>query len=454
MMLPALASTVQRQDKTHCALTVLSTSLDKTETHLDLRSKLLNNEPLRQLSDFLDKHPQITALNLSCNKSIEFTAEDTEVLCSILSTHGHVKALNLSNNTFPMPCLKKLCGALSTDCNTSLEQLNLASLELDQECIELLVGSEKENHSLRILNLGRNKCYSTGAIALSKQLSKYKHLQYLNFSMNDIEDKGAQAIAKALAINQSLISLELSYNNIKKEGALALAEALKTNRSLTRLGLSYNKINQAKTVLVGTPRGRHIPTLSALCLSGAQAFCDALKDNHTLVYLRFEDSRTMDEQTNTPRYLNRAEQKKLNSNINSYLARNKDRILATMFFACAIDKQSKNKSSEGITLPVIAAAADGRIAPELVKHVMSFLVGDRVFRIKQKTSKLIFKPRLIEPAPQLLREIDKDKPLGQKQAFWLVRACKLWNQAEMQSVGEAYSSATSSNYAGHSSAKK
>jgi hypothetical protein len=411
MMLPTFAPAAYRQEDSY-AEKVLSASVDKTGTHLDVSSKLINNTPVHYLPAFLNKHPTITALDLSGNKKITLTEAETQVLCSILTRNGQLKELDLSHNKFSMPCLRNLCCALNTDLNASIEHLNLSNLKLDRQCIALLMGSDKDNSSLRQLNLKNNEFYKSGAMTLAKNLPKYKNLQYLNLNRNNIDPQGAQVLAQALEANQTITDLQLRGNCIGEEGIGYIREALKVNTSIKRLNISRNLM--------------HFPS--------AQALSIALKENYALVYLKFQDSCMTDEKGGLPRYLNKKvaaeREQELNITINTYLKRNKDRVLATMFFACLCDKES----SEGIKNPFVSAAVDGRIAPELTQHIMSFLVGDRASSIEQETSKRIFKPRLIEPAPQLLKELDQNKPKDKKQAFWLVRACKLWNQAEETAV--------------------
>ncbi|HHF0525378.1 TPA: hypothetical protein ACTUT5_002494 [Legionella anisa] len=217
-----------------------------TGNKLDLSNQfILNEEVYFSIVPFLEKHREITILNLHGSHitspgavralakirsldSLDLSGSPIgDVGAQILAKNTILKSLNLSNcninNAIPLSYNKNLksldlsynflqIGVEELAENTTLKKLNLCACSLVKEELEALA----ENTTLIYLDASRNKVKNEGA----KILAKNKNLSTLILTFNEITEAGA----KALAENTTLIRLGLSLNSIRSEGAAALAK--------------------------------------------------------------------------------------------------------------------------------------------------------------------------------------------------------------------------------------
>ena len=94
---------------------------------------------------------------------------------------------------------------------------------------------------LEELNWDHNHLPSTEAIILFKALRHCNHLKVLEISNNDIDDDAIDELSISLRENRTLRELWLTGNPITGQAALSLVQSLKENTSLYSLWLpSYS----------------------------------------------------------------------------------------------------------------------------------------------------------------------------------------------------------------------
>jgi Ran GTPase-activating protein (RanGAP) involved in mRNA processing and transport len=102
----------------------------------------------------------------------------------------------------------------------NVQELTLCHNDIDDECVDALLGGLLTNASLSILNLRHNRIVSGGCQSLAALLvNPNSNLEELHLGFNNIGDEGACIFANALSTNRKLKTLSLGNNNeISAEG--------------------------------------------------------------------------------------------------------------------------------------------------------------------------------------------------------------------------------------------
>mmetsp|Transcript_35572 Transcript_35572/g.40394 ORF Transcript_35572/g.40394 Transcript_35572/m.40394 type:complete len:340 (+) Transcript_35572:56-1075(+) len=120
----------------------------------------------------------------------------------------------------------------------SLQTLNFAYSNLDQDHIIALSKALKVNTSIKELNLLYNPPGTLGCQALGEALHINTTLQTLDLTSNQIDDASIKWICLSLMTNNTLTSLKLDRNSIGDAGAILFGKVMALNRSIRDLGLS------------------------------------------------------------------------------------------------------------------------------------------------------------------------------------------------------------------------
>lgn len=222
---------------------------------IDLSYGRLEDNDIPALINFLNKHPEITNLNLEGNNDL--TSAGITPLASVQT----LTELNLGR-TFKN-CSNGTCigGLEAKDITTFAANSSLTHLDLflhsigDEGAIELA-----KNTHLKKLQLTGNNITDAGGIALASNQS----LEELSLNSNTVGPK----TALALAANQSLKKLNLGQTNVNDEGAIALA-----NQShVSELTLNYVNIGDA-----GAAAFANNPYLESLYVDGTKISVNGAK---------------------------------------------------------------------------------------------------------------------------------------------------------------------------------
>jgi hypothetical protein len=289
---------------------------------LNLSNKYVSNkEVYDSIVPFLEKHREITILNLQNNdlrgpgairaltkirtlKSLNLSGSqigDEEV--KILAENTTLRELNVSRceirNDEGIIALSKNKTLMSLDVsynyiniegiealaeNTTLKSLKLAGCALSLNEVKLLAG----NTTLETLDLSNNKIKEAGA----KVLAVNKTLTTLILHLCEINKNGVEALAQ----NTTLRSLDLGANSVSSEGALALAK----NTTLRILNLSGASIGGFSGATVQAFAGnKTLRSLDISCTnlySGTYAkVAKILAQNTTLISLNISGNKIGDE---------------------------------------------------------------------------------------------------------------------------------------------------------------
>ena len=141
--------------------------------------------------------------------------------------------------------------------------------DADAEAIAAILA---KNHTLKKLDLGRNKITSEGTKKIAEALKNNSTLTYLDLGDNEIGPEGAEKLAEFIAINSALLSLSLNDNKIGDKGAEWVANLIKKNKSLYMMSMEENQISD----------------------TGAKKIIDALSKNSTFTYFILDASKPFD----------------------------------------------------------------------------------------------------------------------------------------------------------------
>jgi hypothetical protein len=177
-----------------------------------------------------------------------------------------------------------------------IEKLDLTSVDIDDECVQILVDGLAHCRNLADLTLSNNPISVIGLRSLATLFqSESCRLVRLELEYVDIDDDGAEVLAIILKTCKLLKSLNLSNNIIGDEGVAALVSGITTaNGNLEKLCLSYNRFSVAGMRSLSTLIQAEKSTLETLLIDGdinigddaAAVLADALANNTSLVYLR------------------------------------------------------------------------------------------------------------------------------------------------------------------------
>ena len=177
-----------------------------------------------------------------------------------------------------------------------LDYLDLSSLDLSIEHVEMIAGWLEHCPRPIYLNLERNYLGEEAAFALARALKADSPLVRLNLSENQISARGVEALADALNTNSTLNSLDIGFNDTDATSLAVLANALKTNSTLTKLcaipGDSCKNLmgdagaaKFADALKTNSTLAKLIIRSHEIGVTGAAALADALRTNSNLTHL-------------------------------------------------------------------------------------------------------------------------------------------------------------------------
>lgn len=208
--------------------------------HIYLHNNNIGDTGVMYLSEVLKKS-KIRQLSLVDNNIGDI---GLQYLTDSLIQNNELSELYLSYNHFGMIGISKLSEALIK--NNSLKRLTLTHCKLGSSHIKSLFQALTVNNSLNVLNLSYNDFGSSGSFKNFPQfnLQKFK-IDGCNIDNNDIQD-----LCLSLKNNKSLTSLSIHNNNIGDNGALHLSEVV-DNTFLKKLNVSNNEISKYGRILLG-----------------------------------------------------------------------------------------------------------------------------------------------------------------------------------------------------------
>ena len=204
---------------------------------IDFGASHITEVGLKSIESILEKHPEITCLNLRDNG---ITGE--KISWNISTPLHRLRELHLGFNKISDQGMKKLFRA---QLDSALQYLDLQGNSFTYIGIFSLADFLKTNKTLTFLNLSKNRFGNLGAFGVAECLKSNHSLQTLEMRSCKIRDEGAKTLGKFLGMNKGLEDLDLSDNAIGDEGAMGLAAAFATNHTLKKLDLDGNHIQDA-----------------------------------------------------------------------------------------------------------------------------------------------------------------------------------------------------------------
>ncbi|XP_043937342.1 protein NLRC5-like [Protopterus annectens] len=205
---------------------------------LRLESTGITTEGITHLTAGLEKCTTIEEINLSKN---EIGVKGAVALAKSRLQEMELKRINLSNcSSLASRAGTNLIEMLSK-C-TSLEEINLSSLQLDEAQLAALVSGVHSMPFLKKLVLSNNRMGDKVAQSLGKYLPSLPMLKKLNLSQNGIGVSGGKKLVDGLVHCSHIEELQLSTNSIGDDAVIRMAEALPSMASLKILNLQSNSI--------------------------------------------------------------------------------------------------------------------------------------------------------------------------------------------------------------------
>ncbi|CAF2067977.1 unnamed protein product [Rotaria magnacalcarata] len=162
--------------------------------HVSLFKNLFESiSTARSLSAALSDNQSIEHLNISFN---HFQQKATGIFVNFLSTNFRLRSLNLSFSSFGIDASKAFSLAMKTK-TSHLEELDLSSNLIDDECAKYLANVLSTNESLKTLNLMKNPLSPTGCYTMLKPLQTMPTSQLEIIDIRDIYIKSQAFISLA-----------------------------------------------------------------------------------------------------------------------------------------------------------------------------------------------------------------------------------------------------------------
>ncbi|XP_029464585.1 protein NLRC5-like [Rhinatrema bivittatum] len=214
---------------------------------LDLESIKLTGFGMVCLAEGLHVCSAIEKINLSKN---EIGEEGVLVLLSALQEKTHLKSINLHQCSGLSSAGGREMAKVLTTC-TSLEEINLGSLSLNEMAILTLAEGLKQMQSVKKLILDSNNINAEGGSHLADALKGCGKLEEISFSHNIID--GVEKIVDILPEMQSLKKINLSQNNLGPAIGVKLAQVLQYCTHIEELLIAANNLgDEAAMKLAGS----------------------------------------------------------------------------------------------------------------------------------------------------------------------------------------------------------
>ena len=212
---------------------------------LDLRDCQLGPKAVEIISETLKVNNALETLHLTNNK---FGDEGAKSIAKALAINKSLLTIDLGGNDITKLGEAQISTAIQL--NNTLYMLDMS------KCFGKFTGNNKikgqdfakglkENKTLSLLEIGKNRIDAEGAKLLSQAIALHPLLESVNLGFNWVRPEGGIALSKALAVNLKLIwvSFCISSNNflangkLGTEGVVAVLEAVKGHSTLEHLDL-------------------------------------------------------------------------------------------------------------------------------------------------------------------------------------------------------------------------
>jgi Ran GTPase-activating protein (RanGAP) involved in mRNA processing and transport len=149
-------------------------------------------------------------------------------IANLLASHEYLVYVSLAKNLFESISTANAFSEALVD-NQSIKHFNISFNHFHQETIGIFIQFLSKNSCLQSLNLA----YSSFGLNASKAFSlamktKTTQLEELDLSSNLIDDECAQYLGRVLSTNESLKKLYLMQNPLSVYGCLDILKPLKT----------------------------------------------------------------------------------------------------------------------------------------------------------------------------------------------------------------------------------
>lgn len=239
---------------------------DSLESNSSLEEINLSKNSLRKgIYDFIEvirKNRSLRKIDLSSN---EISYEGALKLAEALEENKTLTHLVIDDNSIGRTGGAEIVKAINK--NQTLQSLSMR--DINTENMHEITEALQDNHSLRSLDLGKNRFSLTSVENLGNYLKKNKNLQTLILSEGDI---GYFSILFSALKDSHLKSLNLSKTRIYKSAISELGKTLRTHQFLEELDLGFRNSDD-----LGFRNSNEISDLG-----------NALKENKSLRKLNFE----------------------------------------------------------------------------------------------------------------------------------------------------------------------
>eukprot|EP01094_Clydonella_sp_ATCC50884_P020467 TRINITY_DN4256_c0_g1_i2.p1 TRINITY_DN4256_c0_g1~~TRINITY_DN4256_c0_g1_i2.p1 ORF type:complete len:292 (-),score=62.46 TRINITY_DN4256_c0_g1_i2:121-996(-) len=169
----------------------------------------------------------------------DITDATLEQVVKLLRTHGQIRWLSLSMNSFSSVGMRHIAHACRR--NQMISHLVLSHNDIDLKGMHMLGHGLKESPSLTFLDLAQCNIRDETMAPLCAWLGR-SSLETLILEGNHVSCEGAALLANALEANGALSEVDLAGNVVSDDGLCALSRAILGSTSLTSLDLSGNEI--------------------------------------------------------------------------------------------------------------------------------------------------------------------------------------------------------------------
>jgi Ran GTPase-activating protein (RanGAP) involved in mRNA processing and transport len=209
---------------------------------LYLGGNALGSTAFVEIASVLHRNTSIQGLDVTNNGLDDLVA--AKAIRELLRRNKTITRFCMEENAFGSNVAAVKCIADGVRANTTLQELNLPSCELDDQGLSILaVSLGQQKRSLENLNLAANQITCSGLRALVNNATvALSAVTHLNLSSNYLLDEGASFLAEALQLQTlpSLTHLCLFECDISDDGLMALLSALEENDTLYELDLGEN----------------------------------------------------------------------------------------------------------------------------------------------------------------------------------------------------------------------